>query len=122
MGAAPEHCLQLGHQHDGLQSSHLGCHQLAHTQLVAHHALVGLQSCLQLQHVHSTVGFAQKLDVQPCGMSVLCSVAACWEGLMKCWPAWQWQLLCRARRCIRGECTRVEHYYAIDTVRALLPD
>ena len=49
MGAAPEHSLQLGDQHDGLQRCHLRRHQLAHTQLVAHHALVRLQGSLQLQ-------------------------------------------------------------------------
>ena len=41
MGASPEYTLQLGHQHDRLQCRHLGGHQLTHTQLVTHHALVG---------------------------------------------------------------------------------
>ena len=49
VGAALEHCLQLGDQHDRLQRSHLSSHQLAHTQLVAHHALMRLQCSLQLQ-------------------------------------------------------------------------
>ena len=48
VGASLEHALQLGDQHDGLQCRHLSGHQLAHTQLVAHHALVRLQGSLQL--------------------------------------------------------------------------
>ena len=55
VGASPQHTLQLGHQHDRLQCRHLGGHQLAHTQLVTHHALMGFQSGFQLRH-RQTVG------------------------------------------------------------------
>lgn len=49
VGAAFQDQLQLGYQHDGLQSSQLCRHQLSHAQLVTHHALVRLQRCLELQ-------------------------------------------------------------------------
>ena len=55
VSTSPEHTLQLGHQHDRLQSCHLGGHQLTHTQLVTHHALVGFQSGFQLQHRQTVV-------------------------------------------------------------------
>lgn len=55
MGTSPQHTLQLGHKHDRLQCRHLGGHQLTHTQLVTHHALMGFQGGLQLHHRQTVV-------------------------------------------------------------------
>ena len=64
VGASLQHALQLGDQHDGLQCSHLSGHQLTHTQLVTHHALVRLQGSLQLHSRSMHIECEQRCKAQ----------------------------------------------------------